>query len=366
MIPTPQTDLGRQPPKIRVALWDHARFALIVLVVVGHLLTTLRMHDDVAYALYAYIYLFHMPAMILLSGVFSKPEVTPKAITSTWQLLITWLIWEGIWAVIHLVFGGKWLKTNWLVAPAWTLWFLVSLVTMRILLPYIAKLKHPLIFSIVVALVAGFAPAIGSNFSAARTLSFLPLFVLGWLAKDRGWFDREPFMRPSRLIKSLAWVALAGTLAVIVFWPNLKNEWRIDKWLTWRDGYSTLFDTAAPFGWEPATMLTGVSGMGVRLGLLLIAAGLTVAVLLVVPRKNTRFTGWGSRTLYVYLLHGPIIMALRASGVIDEFGALGLTGIALLILLGITIASLLSTKLVSRIFRPVIEPRMTWPFRRET
>ena len=63
---------------------------------------------------------------------------------------------------------------------------------MRILLPYIARLRHPLVFSILVALTAGLSPAIGVEFSASRTLCFLPFFVAAWLAKDRGWRDPSP------------------------------------------------------------------------------------------------------------------------------------------------------------------------------
>ena len=62
--------------KTRVALWDNARFALIVLVVIGHLISTVRTDTQLGFGLYAYIYLFHMPAMIALSGLFAKPEVT--------------------------------------------------------------------------------------------------------------------------------------------------------------------------------------------------------------------------------------------------------------------------------------------------
>ena len=46
---------------------------------------------------------------------------------------------------------------------------LVSLIAMRILLPYIAMLRWPLITTTVLALAAGLSPVIGTQFSASRS-----------------------------------------------------------------------------------------------------------------------------------------------------------------------------------------------------
>lgn len=351
-----QGNAPAKPRAPRVALWDHARFAVIVLVVVAHSISTIRTDSDFSYSLYAWIYLFHMPAMILLSGVFSKADASPKAVASTVRLLGTWLLFEGIWVVIRALFGATAISKNFLVVPAWTLWFLVTLVTMRILLPYIARLRHPLIFSIVLALLGGFSPAIGTEFSVSRTLVFLPFFVLGWLAKDRGWLDGTWFQRPSAALRTAAWAVLAAAAAVFVIFPNMRNEWRIDHWLVWRDGYAKLLD--GPL-WQVL-----LEGSAIRFGLLAVAAIMTFAVLIVVPRRGGKLTVWGSRTLYVYLLHGPIIYAARETGLIDWFGSFGLAGVLALVAAAVALTALLSTGLVAKVFRPVIEPSFAWTMRR--
>ena len=349
------------PAKTRIALWDNARFVLIVLVVVGHAISTVRTGSELGFALYAYIYLFHMPAMILLSGLFSKPEVSPKAVRSTVQLLVVWLIWEGIWALIRLFVEDRPPGSGFLVSPAWTLWFLVTLITMRIALPYIARLRHPLMFSIAVALIAGLSPAIGTEFSASRTLSFLPFFVAGWLIRDRGWLDGAWFMTPRPAVRVAAWGGLAVVAAVFVMLPRLREEWRIDRWLTWRDSYDWLFAHAPIGAWEPTTWpAVAAGGVAVAGGLLVTAALMTLALLLVVPRGHSVITVWGSRTLFVYLLHGPIIWVLRETGVIASIGALGAGGLALLIGVAVLLAMLLSMTWVTRVCRPVIEPPVDW------
>lgn len=351
--------------KARIAVWDNARFVLIVLVVVGHAVSTVRTQTSLGYGLYTFIYLFHMPAMIALSGLFSKAEATPKAVKSTVQLLATWLIWELIWALIHFFSSGRDLPDSWLVSPAWTLWFLVTLATMRILLPYIVMFKHPLLLSIVLALVAGLSPAIGTQFSASRTLCFMPFFVAGWLAMNRGWLSADWFSRPTRAVRVAAVAVLAVVAAAVAVLAPLRSEWRIDTWLVWRDDYAWLFDRAPVLGWAPSEWWAiAVGGAGVRLGLLIVAGIMTVALLLLVPRGHSRITVWGTRTLYVYLLHGPVIAWLRASGAVDWFGQFGEGGVVALIGVAIALTVVLSLELVARIFRPVIEPRLDMLYRR--
>lgn len=58
----------------RTPFWDNARFACIVLVVLGHATQRLTYDSDIALGLYLLIYAFHMPAFAIISGYFSKSE----------------------------------------------------------------------------------------------------------------------------------------------------------------------------------------------------------------------------------------------------------------------------------------------------
>lgn len=342
--------------KPRIALWDNARFLIMALVVIAHMITTTRMDSSFGYAVYAYIYLFHMPAMILLSGFFSKAELNVNGVKATVGLLVTWVTFEVIWVFYRLLIDGQALSWSFLVVPAWTLWFLVTLITMRILLPFIAVLKHPLVVSIAIALLAGLTPSIGREFSAMRTLSFLPFFVFGWLARERGWLTGERFLQPSRLLKTGAWALLAVIAAVFVFIPDVRHVFRIDVWVTWRDDYATLLDFG---GWaEPLT------GIGIRAGFIAIAFIMTLAVLVIIPRRTSFITVWGTRTLYLYLLHGFVVYALRHYGVIDVIGTFGAAGTLLLIAMGAALSALLSMAWVQKLTRPIIEPNIEWMFRK--
>ena len=348
---------GGAPRQERVALWDNARWVLIALVVVGHTVSTVRTGSAAAFGLYVGVYLFHMPAMILLSGMFSKAETSPKAVRSTVQLLVTWLLWEGIWALIHLGVEGAAPGRDVLVSPAWTLWFLVTLATMRILLPFLARLRHPLLWSVALALASGLSPAIGTDFSASRTLAFLPFFVGGWLIRERGWLDGPRFTRPSPALRGAAWALLAAVAATILGFPRLREEWRVDRWLTWRDAYAELFERAPLGSWQPeAWPGVALGGVAVAAALLALAAAMTLALLVVVPRARGPVTAWGTRTLAVYLLHGPIVWVLRQTGAIDRIDALGWVGLPVLVLIAVALAALLSAGWVSRAAGPLVRP----------
>ncbi|MET0297883.1 MAG: acyltransferase family protein, partial [Microbacterium sp.] len=64
--------IGAPRAKRRVPFWDNARFACIVLVVLGHAVQRLTYDSDIALGLYLLVYAFHMPAFAIISGYFSK------------------------------------------------------------------------------------------------------------------------------------------------------------------------------------------------------------------------------------------------------------------------------------------------------
>src|SRR5699024_6518820 len=168
----------------------------------------------------------------------------------------------------------------------------------------------------------------------------------------------ESFVTPTRNLKAGAWAVLLSVAGVFALVPNLKGLWRIDTWLTWRDDYLTLFNKApigdvAPDMWVTATL----SGMGVRLLLLGVGFALCWAWLTVLPRSSSAITVWGTRTLAVYLLHGPIIYALRQSALVNTIGGWSLL---LVICIGVGIAVLLSLEPFTRFTRPLIQPRNQW------
>ncbi len=353
----------RAASSTRIALWDNAKFVMIALVVIDHSLATIRLRNDLAFGIYSAPFFIHMPMLIVIAGYFAKPNLGRKVAHSVMSLVGAWLIWEGIWVVMRAAIAGSPPKSTLLVEPAWSLWFLLTLATMRILLPLVVQLRYPLTISIAAALAAGASAEIGPAFSASRTLCFLPFFVGGWIARDRGLLSGEWFARPSARLRAAAWTIIAVLVVTVVVLAS-GSGWRIDLWLRWDEGYESMFD-ASPLGIAGSGGVWSelVVGVAVRLLFYAISAVASVAVLLVLPRSRSVITDWGTRTLYVYLLHAPVIWVLRQLGAMDRLGDFGDLGVLAAMIVGMVLAVTLSGRWVKTITRPVIEPRLRWLFR---
>jgi fucose 4-O-acetylase-like acetyltransferase len=165
--------------KRRVPFWDNARFACIVLVVLGHAIQRLTYDSDIALGLYLLVYAFHMPAFALISGYFSKsdPPGRRQMVRVLTDIVLPYLVFEGLWTITKLLVEGQ-ANPN-ITQPSWTLWFLLALAIFRLVLPYLALLRWPLLWTMVISIGVGYVPNIDSTFSLSRTLGLLPFFTLG-------------------------------------------------------------------------------------------------------------------------------------------------------------------------------------------
>ena len=85
-------------PKPRVPFWDNARFACIVLVVMGHGIQRITYDSDAALVTYLWIYAFHMPAFAIVSGYFTKsgPPTVRQMKRVITDILVPYVIMESI------------------------------------------------------------------------------------------------------------------------------------------------------------------------------------------------------------------------------------------------------------------------------
>jgi len=159
---------------------DNAKFILITLVVFGHLLEKMSA-ISLLNGLYRFIYVFHMPLFVFLSGLVANAVFTPKD-GQKWlaTLVIPYLVFQAI-----NIFLFKDSFNYQVTYQSWTLWYLVSLATWRLVLPAIMACKYPLFIAVLIALLAGCLNDIGYAFSLARTCYFLPFFVAGYIFKEQ-------------------------------------------------------------------------------------------------------------------------------------------------------------------------------------
>jgi fucose 4-O-acetylase-like acetyltransferase len=265
----------------RDSFFDNAKILLMLLVVLGHVLE--KGQGKLCLSAYEWIYSFHMPLFVFISGCFTKTGNNEKFVHGILKLGETYIVFTLIHVSISLFLLGE--RVNILV-PCWTLWYLLSLIWWRLIL-YITPLpirnNHLLlvVLSVVLCLVMGWIP-IGKTFSFHRTFSFLPFFMLGYVAAQTGIINKIKL--PPILAITFMMIVFGG----ILFFPISSKSF-----LTQDYGYNhynnPLFAFLFRFGW------------------LFFASLMSVCFLSVVSRKEYKWTHLGQLTLFIYMYHSVIL-----------------------------------------------------------
>ena len=332
----------------RIPLWDNARFLCMVLVVMGHAIQRQTLDSDGALAIYLFIFSFHIPAFAIISGYFSTatPPGTRQLRRVLTDLVVPYVIFEAIWSVIQFLVEGRSFNPT---LPSWTLWFLLALAIFRLVLPYLALLRWPLAWTVLLSVAVGYFSNVDSTFSLSRAIGILPFFVLGWQLREWGVVDRWRDLRRSIWAwRGVAAAVLGGWFAVTALNIEAFRAFGLADWFFYRDAYAEI---GAPTWWAGA----------VRLGFIVLAVVLSAAFLALIPRRETFLSALGQATMYVYLLHTFVLYPVRESGVLR--GELSSPAwVAAMLIASVVISVVLASPPVRRIFRPLVEPKPRWPF----
>lgn len=327
----------------RDPFFDNAKLFAIALVVAGHSWEPLTDGSRAAKALYLLVYAFHMPAFIVISGYFSRsfdsrPDRVQRLISG---VAIPYLVFETAYSVFKRYADDDPAHPVSLVDPWYLTWFLAALFVWRLTAPIWRVVRWPLPLAVAVALLAT-TSNLGDELDLQRVFQFLPFFVLG-LHLGPEHFARVR-SRPARLA---AGPVFAAALA-FAYWiaPRVDRAWMYHRESSDDLGVSRLAGAAT-------TLLTlGCSTV------------LTVAFLALVPTGRRWFTTLGTGTLYAFLLHGFLAKGSRYWGWYDNGFAESPPGAVVITAIAVTIALVLCSAPVRRLFRPVVEPRLDWAFRR--
>ena len=88
--------------KERDYFFDNLRFIFILLVVVAHFISPLSNIYTIKF-LYRYIYIFHMPGMIFISGYFAKSSVKDGKLikNKVFNFIMLYIIFQIIFTLIN-------------------------------------------------------------------------------------------------------------------------------------------------------------------------------------------------------------------------------------------------------------------------
>lgn len=341
-VPSAAADPAARPRTSRDPWLDNARLIAAVLIVIAHFGDMIYQHSGQMQLLYFATWPMRVPLYALIAGYFSSAEPLGgrRAIALLRNVLLVYVAFDLIASVQDWLLGGT-LRID-LAAPAFALWFLLSLFFWRLLLPLLSKIRFIIPISVLVALAAGFMPAVTPDLSASRTLCFLPIFLLGWKVKEVGLhhlLDR----RSARIAAAAFLVVFWGVVVLLV-----QNYEMSRTWVNMRKGF-------------PGDLDAQLDGMLIRVAV--IAAGMigALAMLALTPRGRVPFVSYlGTGSLYIYLLHPIVLKLVRSTGVAAHIDSR--LEVAMLVAGAACLALLLATPPVRRLTRWLIQPRYTWLF----
>lgn len=308
----------------RDAFWDSLKFILIFFVIYGHMIETYAPNDSFNRAMYNFIYTFHMPFFMYISGLFSQIKDRAKYKYGILTIIETFIVFQIIRCIKPILWGGTINIDYHLLYPKGTLWYLAYLVVYRLFIYIMPKQcldSHPktiIFISLGTAIIGGFIPHGISD----KLLSFFPYFLMGYYSyriniKER--IKRIPLL-----------LSLIGLLSIFIIISYAIN---FDIWYI-------LYYEASYYMTDPivAPNILCIS----RIIAYISAIISSVFIMRIVLCKNV-FHQYGSKTLFIYMYHTFIVLALRsliAKGYLpqNEF-----------ILLSYTIAIIIGLLLLSKI-----------------
>lgn len=272
----------------RIAKWDNVKAVLIILVVIGHMMKSDLELSGFSSKLYYFIYLFHMPAFIFVSGMFSKSTIEKKNYDRVFSFFLLYLLIKFLSYFSTLIIVGK--DTVRMFTETGAAWYALALAVYYLLTMFLRRYSRGfvLVLSIVMGCAAGYCKDIGNFLALSRIFTFYPFFLMGYYIKPSqllGWTEK-------RKVKLASAVVLAAFFALAMRFAQ-ELAWTVSL-LKGNSAYTKLAYLAE---W----------GGALRLAQYIVGVLLTFCVIAVVPRRRSRFSYIGQRTRAIYALHWLLI-----------------------------------------------------------
>ncbi len=300
--------------KQRIYRYDNVKALLIFLVVLGHMTTDYVSDSHLVRWTTLWIYTFHMPAFIFLSGLVHKHYITEERASQgvkgetrmRWDKVIGFFLC-GYGLKVFLQFTrtlmGQHPLWHWIEEPGIP-WYLFVMAEYEILFYLMRRLdgrvKPWMMITGAFALSAavGYFPAVNDTFCLSRMINFLPIYMIGYYL-DMKTFDS---LIEKKLYKITGAVVIAASLIVCRMLPW--GGYSLRKWFTGRRSYEFLADffgsAAVSYGWL------------IRIAVWAVAIAITLCIIAVIPDRDLGFiTTVGARTLNVYFWHRPLCYLFR-------------------------------------------------------
>lgn len=295
--------------KERIYKFDNIKLLTILLVVVGHVIEPYVGKSDMFKSLFIFIYSFHMPLFIFISGLFQKrysDENKLKVDKIAYYVVLGFLL--KILHALTKVLRGKEFTFNFFGGSSID-WFMFVL-SMFMVTAYITRKVHPAVVlsvSFVLGCFSGYFDIIADTLWLSRYFVFMPIYFAGY------------YMTPQLLIKiekHFVSKIISGTAMLFYFvlcFRNVKLVYQLRMLFTGKNPFASVIK----YYFE---------GCGVQHRLLCygISALLCLAVFCFIPNiRIPILSKMGANTLSVYFWHVPVINLIKLTPFFTMVFALG-------------------------------------------
>ena len=291
--------------------------------------------------LFEYIYLFHMPLFVFVSGFFAKSIIKNGRLRVEKIFSIVMLAMLFQLSLIAIQQHDEPLSTTLLTFEA-APWYLISLTYWYLLTPLFSQMRPSaaILISVIAALGINCFEPVGDFLAISRTVVFMPFFLLGYYC------TKQNFLR----IKNAKWLPAAGiaSIVVLVLWMLLGDPLASYNYISHGD---------------TAYRGPSIEGMGMRVVTYALAIVISLGVIFITPRRKTFLATVGERTLQIYILHRLI------RPFISEFGFFDMPvlsepalGILIIFVVSIAITLICSIRIIKKPFDLILNAK--WEFLR--
>lgn len=278
----------------RIAKWDNLKAVLIFLVVFAHLFRPAYKVYPILKAIFFYIYLFHMPAFIFVSGLFSKNAVKKHNYDRVFSFFLVYLVTKFLLWFTNVLLADDLVKdlpyTN-LFREGGVAWYGLAMCVFLLTTMFLERYRIPnlMVVSIALGCLAGYCRDVGSVSSMSRILVFYPFFLAGYA------------LEPKQILRVTEhWYSRMLSVAVLVAacWLCLQYQEVLTPYTEFLKSKTSFIDLGelAPYG-----------GL-LRLAFYGVAFLLTFCLIAVIPNVPIPVVSTvGQRTLPIYMFHYALV-----------------------------------------------------------
>lgn len=272
--------------KQRIAIWDNYKFLLILLVVIGHIAQELYYISDIMKSTFLFIYIFHMPAFLFVSGLFSKRTINEK----NYKKVLPYFTCFVVTVILQFMFKTILLGENKLsfFSLGGLPWFLFALFVMYFITMITKnyKPKFIMVMALLIGVFVGFSKTKDATlFSWMRIAVYYPFFYAGYITDHK----KIVTTMDKKWLKVLAIIFFG----LLIFFTYIHPEFfaNIFCLMTAKHPYTHMKELAN-WGWAFRLMLYGL------------AFAASFLLISIVPKKEIKLaTNTGKRTLAIYMTH---------------------------------------------------------------